>query len=345
MPEIIENYSLKLFNTFGIDVNARYFCFIQNKDDLMAILQDEYFKETPKFILGGGSNILLLDDFPGLVIKIDIKGVQKAKETKENVWVTSGAGEKWHDLVMYCVENGYSGIENLSLIPGTVGAAPIQNIGAYGVELKDVFDHLIALNTENLSIDNIPADKCQFGYRNSIFKQEWKNRYIIISVTLKLNKNANINISYGSIRDKLAEMGIMENQITIKDVSNAVIKIRSEKLPDPKKIGNSGSFFKNPEITKQKFEQLKERFPSIPGYPVSGEKMKVPAGWLIEQCGWKGKVVGRTGTYKNQSLVLVNHGGATGKEIYSLSEDIIQSVGDAFNIELEREVNIINGKR
>lgn len=344
MPKIFENYSLKPFNTFGIDVKARYFCFIREARELSTVLQDERFKDYPKFILGGGSNILLMEDFLGLVLKIDIKGINKVKEDSEHVWITAGAGEKWHDLVVFCVNNDFAGVENLSLIPGTVGAAPIQNIGAYGVELKDVFEHLEAFNTETLTFETISGEECRFGYRNSIFKNEWKNRYIITSVTLQFNKKAKINTRYGSIRDTLSEMGVKDDEITIREVSKAIIKIRTDKLPDPQKIGNSGSFFKNPEIPEKKYKQLKKTFSTIPGYPVDDNRVKIPAGWLIEQCGWKGKTVGNTGTYENQALVLVNHGEATGKEIYMLSEKIIESVYNTFGIKLDREVNVIDNQ-
>lgn len=342
MPEITENKSLKSFNTFGIDVKARYFCRVMSVQDILNLLNDQKYGNLPLLILGGGSNILLVNDFPGLAIKMDIKGFEVIKENEDHIWVKSGAGELWHDLVVYSVNHNYAGIENLSLIPGTVGAAPIQNIGAYGVELKDVFDSLEAVNIESRQQESFDSETCRFGYRKSVFKEEWKGRYIITSVTLRLNKKPVINISYGSVSSTLQAMGI-DDQITIKDVSDAIIKIRSEKLPDPQKIGNSGSFFKNPEIFQKQYNDLKSKFPEIPGYTLENNKIKIPAGWLIEQCGWKGKIVGHTGTYKNQALVLVNYGGATGQEIYSLSEKILESVKIKFGIELEREVNIIEG--
>ncbi len=336
---IRQNVSLKSLNTFGIEAKAHFFVEVQNKDELINILLNNDFKDMPKFILGGGSNILLTKDFEGLVIKINIKGIEKIKEDAESVWVRAGAGENWHEFVLYCLENGWNGVENLSLIPGTVGAAPMQNIGAYGVEIKEVFDSLVAVNRANGELQTFSKEACQFGYRESIFKNEVKNQYVIVNVTFRLSKKANFNISYGAVAQTLASMGV--TALTAKAISQAVIKIRQSKLPNPEQIGNAGSFFKNPEISKEQFDVLKAIYPAIPNYPVGEQTVKVPAAWLIEQCGWKGKRIGNTGSHKDQALVLVNYGGATGQEIQALAEQIQQSVLEKFGIHLNMEVNII----
>lgn len=337
--EIKENFSLKSLNTFSLDVLARYFIEIDNIDSLKKILKDERFLNSKKLILGGGSNLLFTKDFDGLVIKNNILGIEKINEDSEYIYLEVGAGENWHNFVLYCLDNNYSGIENLSLIPGTVGASPMQNIGAYGVEIKDIFYSLKALELQTLTVKEFNKEECKFAYRESVFKKELKDKYIIVSVTFKLNKRESINTSYGDIKNTLLEMGI--DNPNIKDVSNAVCKIRSSKLPDPKLIGNAGSFFKNPEISPEFFNEIKEKYPEIPSYKTHTEKVKIPAGWLIEKAGWKGKTFDTYGVHKNQALVLVNYGNANGNDINKLADDIKNDVFNKFNIILEKEVNII----
>jgi len=290
--------------------------------------------------LGGGSNMLFTKDYEGLVLKNNIKGIQIVEETDEHVFLKAYSGENWHELVLYCVERNWGGIENLSLIPGTVGAAPMQNIGAYGVELEKVFVSLEALNLETLELEIFDEVQCEFGYRESVFKRKLKGQYFIYSVTFRLDKQPEIHAEYGDIKTILAEEGIEWTKAGIKDISQAVIQIRQSKLPDPKQIGNSGSFFKNPVIEQSHFIGLKTQYPEIKGFE-QYNGIKVPAAWLIEQCGWKGKKVGHTGSHATQALVLVNYGGATGNEVWQLAQDIIQSVSDKFGIKLEPEVNII----
>jgi UDP-N-acetylmuramate dehydrogenase len=338
MSVLQESISLKPYNTFGIPVNARYFTEIMTEDDLVQLLSSGLIKAQKLLVLGGGSNILFTDDFNGLVIKISIPGISAA-EDGNNVVVTSGAGVVWNDLVQYCVRRGYGGIENLSLIPGTVGASPVQNIGAYGVELKDVFESCKAYEIASGEDKVFSYEDCRFGYRDSVFKNELKDRYIITSVSLRLSKSPDINIHYGAIKEELANRSI--SSPTIADVSAVVSDIRVSKLPDPSTIGNAGSFFKNPVIGENEFGPILERFPEIVHYPAPNGKVKLAAGWLIEQCGFKGMIYGETGTWKNQALVLVNHGHATGHEVYSFSEQIIDAVNAKFNVTLEREVNIL----
>jgi UDP-N-acetylmuramate dehydrogenase len=338
MLQVHENVSLKNFNTFGIEAYARYFVEINHKEELVELFKDpKWHDKTHRLIIGGGSNMLFTQNFEGLVVKINIRGIEH-RINHEEVFVESGAGEVWNDLVNYCVDWGFAGMENLSLIPGSVGASPVQNIGAYGVELKDVFESCEAFEIETKTFKTFEKDACQFDYRESVFKQSLKGKYIITSVKFKLSVLAHLNISYGAIADELIKREITSP--TIKDVSKVVSAIRVSKLPDPSTIGNAGSFFKNPVITISEFESIHQKFPNMVHFIVK-DGIKLAAGWLIEQCGWKGKVVGHTGTWKNQALVLVNHGGATGKEIYLLSEQIIQSVKQKFNVELEREVNIL----
>lgn len=337
MPVLQENKSLKLYNTFGIDVKARYFAEVFSEEDLTALFEGGVFRE-PMLILGGGSNILFTRDFEGLVVKISIPGIE-ASVDGVNVDVAAGAGVVWNDLVVYCVRNGYAGLENLSLIPGTVGASPIQNIGAYGVELKDVFKSCTAFHIASGAIRHFQFDDCKFGYRDSIFKNELRTQYIITSVTFKLSTVSEVNTQYGAIQQELSMRNISTPSIS--EVSDVVSQIRVGKLPDPSTIGNAGSFFKNPVIRKEQFSEIVSRFPEIVYYPVGEDFIKVAAGWLIEQCGYKGKIKGNTGTWKNQALVLVNHGGATGAEVYDFSERIIAQVHDRFGIKLEREVNIL----
>ncbi|MFH5831149.1 UDP-N-acetylmuramate dehydrogenase [Halalkalibaculum sp. DA384] len=339
LMQLKENHSLKPYNTLGVEAKAEQFISIGTVDQLVQVLTDPNFRDIDKCVLGGGSNVLFRDDVKGLVLHISIKGIHKVREDKNHVWVRSGAGVIWHDLVLHCVERGWGGIENLSLIPGTVGAAPIQNIGAYGAELKDVFESLEAVETETGEVRTFTYDECRFGYRDSIFKNELKGKYIITHCTLRLSRHPEVNTSYGAIQARLEERGVTDP--TIRDISETVIDIRRSKLPDPDALGNAGSFFKNPVVSKEKYDQLKRRYPEIPGYPLEGPVVKVPAGWLIEETGWKGKVVGNAGTYHNQALVIVNHGGATGTEILQLAEKVKTAVHERFGIELEPEVNII----
>lgn len=336
---IKENISLKAYNTFGIDANARFFTAIESIVDLQKLLVDPQYKTMPKLILGGGSNLLFTRDFEGLVIKNDITGMEVVKEDKDHVWLKAGAGENWHQFVLYCIEQGYAGIENLSLIPGTVGAAPMQNIGAYGVEIKDCFEALKAVEIATGEVHTFNNVDCRFGYRYSIFKDEVKDQYVIANVTFRLNKNPSYNISYGAIQETLDKMDVAT--LSIKAISDAVIHIRQSKLPDPAKIGNAGSFFKNPTIDKILFEALKVKFPPIPGYNLPGNQVKVPAGWLIEQCGWKGKTIGNVGVHQNQALVLINRGNAIGEEVKQLALKIQESVTRKFGISLVPEVNMV----
>ncbi|MBK0382611.1 UDP-N-acetylmuramate dehydrogenase [Pedobacter sp. SD-b] len=337
MLQIHENVSLKNFNTFGIEAYARFFVEINHKEELTELFADAKWHHTNRLILGGGSNMLFTKNFDGLVIKVNIRGIEH-RINHEEVIVESGAGEAWNGLVNYCVDWGFAGIENLSLIPGSVGASPVQNIGAYGVELKDVFDSCEAFEIKTGSFKVFLKKDCCFGYRESIFKQDLKGKYIITSVKFKLSIHAYLNVSYGAIEDELKKREIY--QPNIKDVSRVVSAIRVSKLPDPSTIGNAGSFFKNPILKKDEFDLLHKKFPDVVHY-ITDSGIKLAAGWLIEQCGWKGKVIGNTGTWKNQALVLVNHGNATGGEVYDLSQSIINSVKAKFDVDLEREVNVI----
>jgi UDP-N-acetylmuramate dehydrogenase len=333
------NFSLKAHNTFGIDATAAFFAEIQSVAGLR-----EALKETARsiFILGAGSNLLLTGDLDHLVLHNAIQGREVMEKMEEHVIVAAGGGENWHEFVLWCLDNGFGGLENLSLIPGTVGAAPIQNIGAYGVELKDVFHHLEAVERATGNLQVFHPDDCRFGYRNSIFKNELKDRYFITRVFFRLSSDRHqLHTSYGAIGETLLEMGI--SHPTIRDISNAVIRIRSSKLPDPAKLGNSGSFFKNPEISRQDFKVLKERFPYVVSYPAGGDLIKIPAGWLIEQCGWKGKRKGNVGCYEKQALVIVNYGGATGQEVWNFAQNVADSVEEKFGIRLEAEVNVVMG--
>ncbi len=314
------------------------FCEIHSLADLKQAIAETSHEQF--MFLGGGSNVLLCNDYNGLLIRNAIKGKQIVREDDDYIFLKVYSGENWHDTVMYCVERNWGGIENLSLIPGTVGAAPMQNIGAYGVELEQVFDQLEAFNLHSFELETFNKTQCAFGYRESVFKRQLKGQYFIYSVTFKLSKKPSIHVDYGDIQAVLNEKGLSPETTSIKDVSAAVIQIRQSKLPDPKVLGNSGSFFKNPQISKEHFEALKLQFPELKGYP-QNDGIKVPAGWLIEQCGWKGKRVGNTGSHAKQALVLVNYGGATGAEIFQVAQDIIKSVSDKFSIQLEPEVNIV----
>ncbi len=333
--KILKNISLKPYNTFGIDVKASYFARIESFSQLKSLLQNPKFKLLPLLVLGGGSNVLLCDDFNGLVIKIDTKGI----EDLGNAIIKVQAGECWHDFVLWSLSNGFNGIENLSLIPGNVGTAPIQNIGAYGVELKSSFVELEAFDIDHKETRIFSKSECKFGYRDSIFKKQLKNKYIILSVTFKLQRDGIVNTDYGAISEVLKSRSIKNPKP--KDVSEAVISIRNSKIPDPKQVGNSGSFFKNPIISKAHFSKIKSTYPNIPFYPIDDSVLKVPAAWLIEKTGWKGKRFANYGVHHKQALVLVNYSDASGESLFSLANDIIESVNHKFNIRLEMEVNII----
>ena len=335
---IKQNISLKPYNTFGIDVTAKYFVEAKNLDELKNILKLTEYPD--KLILGCGSNMLLTQNQDKLVIHINLKGIEVVFEDEHTVLVKANAGENWHEFVLWCIEHDFGGLENLSLIPGNVGTAPIQNIGAYGVELKDAFHSCEAISLEDKTLHTFKHSDCDFGYRNSIFKQQSKGKYIITNVTFKLTKKQHqLHINYGSIASELKNMQI-ENP-TIQDVSKAVISIRESKLPNPKDIGNSGSFFKNPVISLIQYNKLLENFSDIPSYPVSEDTVKVPAGWLIEKAGFKGKRFGNYGVHQNQALVLVNYGNAQGSDILKLSKLIQKTIHRLFNITIEAEVNIL----
>jgi UDP-N-acetylmuramate dehydrogenase len=338
---IQENISLKKYHTFGIDVSAKYFSTFTTSAELEQLFDSKKSSlgnyQMP-MILGGGSNILFTKHFDGLVLKNEIKGINLIGENDDHVYVKVGAGENWHAFVLHCLGRNWAGVENLSLIPGNVGASPMQNIGAYGVEIKEVFYDLEAFSMKEKKVYTFTSNDCEFGYRDSVFKNKYKNQFIILTVTFCLNKFPKLNLSYGAIEQELQKMDVTKPDI--RSVSQAVINIRNSKLPDPANIGNAGSFFKNPIITKSTFENIKNRFPGVIGFNNSDGTVKLAAGWLIEQCGWKGYRNGDAGCYPEQALVLVNYGNATGKEIYDLSEDILQSVKNKFNILLEREVNI-----
>jgi UDP-N-acetylmuramate dehydrogenase len=334
--EIQTNFSLKNYNTFGISAFAKSFISVTSEDELITVLQ----QQQDIFILGGGSNMLLTKDVEKTVVHVNLKGIAITKETEDYVWVTAQAGENWHEFVLWCLERNFGGLENLSLIPGNVGTTPIQNIGAYGVEIKDtmVSCEAIAIKTQEKRV--FTNAECAFEYRESIFKKELKDQYIITAVTFQLTKkNHQLKTSYGAIEAELQQKNI--SNPTIQDVSRAVIAIRQSKLPDPKKLGNSGSFFKNPIIPRTTYEKALQNFPEMPHYKVSEESVKVPAGWLIEQAGFKGKRFGDAGIHKNQALVLVNYGNATGAEIEAVSKDIQKTVLEKFGITIEAEVNII----
>ena len=336
--QIQNNISLKPFNTFGIDVTAKFFCEINSTEDLYKAL---HLNEHPhKFILSGGSNMLFTKDIEALVLHINLKGIEIVSEDKDHAIVKVMAGENWHQMILWTLAKNYGGLENMSLIPGNTGTAPIQNIGAYGIELKDLFVNCEALHIKTLKIKYFNKEACQFGYRDSYFKNSGKGEYIITSVTLKLTKrNHNISTSYGAIEDELKTNNI--NTPTIKDVSNAVIAIRKRKLPDPKILGNSGSFFKNPLLSKAEFTVITQNHADIPFYKISEDSYKIPAGWLIEQCDFKGKRIGDAGVHRNQALVLVNYGSATGEDILNLADSIIKGVKKRFGIQIIPEVNII----
>lgn len=335
--QVEQNISLRQYNTFGIDVKAKLFSRFASVEELDELLTLN--PKLPTLILGGGSNILFTEDFNGLVLKNEIKGIDLIKEDANHVYVKAGAGENWHQFVQYTLKRNWAGLENLSLIPGNVGASPMQNIGAYGTEIKEVFDELEAYHKKARKVHLFTVNDCSFGYRDSVFKAKHKNEYVILNVTYRLNKRPKLNTSYGAIEQELKNMGVKE--LSIQRISEAVINIRSAKLPDPAVIGNAGSFFKNPEISVKQYTDLQSAFPGVVGYKLENGNVKLAAGWLIEQCGWKGFRRSDAGCHSQQALVLVNYGSATGKDILELSEEIVQSVKQKYGIELEREVNII----
>jgi len=337
--KILTDHPLKNYSTFGIDVKAKLFIEINSVDDINELLHSKKFINEPKFILGGGSNILFTKNYDGLICKISIPGISVLEEDDQNVLIEAGAGVLWDDLVSYAIENNYGGIENLVLIPGTVGAAPIQNIGAYGQELAETFYSVNGALVESGETKTFIKDECKFGYRDSIFKNELKNKIIITSARIRLNKNPKAQLSYQEVKNEIENQNI--NTPTIKDASWLIAKIRRAKLPDPKEIKNAGSFFKNPVIPLEKYENIKDIYPDLKCYPVNDDNVKIPAAWLIEKCGLKGKREGNVGTYENQPLVIVNYGGATGKEVLGFATMLRESVYEKFAISLEFEVNII----
>ena len=343
LPTLEENVSLRPYNTFGLDVTARYFARFGSADELRALLALPTVRQASKLVLGGGSNLLLTRDFDGVVLRNEIRGLEISDQDEATALVRAGAGESWHGLVEFALANNLSGIENLSLIPGTVGAAPLQNIGAYGAELRDTFEHLEAVEIATGAARTFTAAECGFGYRESVFKNVLKGQYIVTRVALRLHRTPQPNARYGALQETLAAHGVTGTP-TPHDISRAVIHIRRSKLPDPAEIGNAGSFFKNPEIPQSQYDALQQQYPDVPGYPVPGG-VKVPAGWLIEQAGWKGQRrgpgAGTHGVHDRQALVLVHHGGATGPELWALAQDIIASVQEKFGVELHPEVNIL----
>ena len=338
---ILENVELKQFNTFGIDATAKYFTSLRSDDDIQQLLSTAIFKNEQHLILGGGSNVLFTNDFKGLVARVELTGIDVVGEDADTVALKVGAGENWHGFVRHCVSQNWGGVENLSLIPGTVGAAPMQNIGAYGVEIKNIISQVEAVEIDTRRTKVFTNVECQFGYRESIFKQQAKGKYLISSVTLILTKrNHRLVTGYGALSETLGQNA--NAQHSIQQISDAVIKIRSSKLPDPSRIGNAGSFFKNPSIHAELHDFIKKEHPTLPSYPAENNQYKIPAAWLIEQCGWKGKTFDNIGIHKHQALVLVNYGGGKGHDIWELAMKIQDSVKAKFDITLQPEVNVIN---
>ena len=331
------NPSLKEFNTFGIHARADKMIIFNTDEEVRDFVLSGALERDPWLILGGGSNILFTRDVEGLVLKLDTQGIDILEQDDDYIYVKASAGLEWDVFVQACVDRGWGGLENLSLIPGMVGAGPIQNIGAYGVELKEHFDQLEAINLNNGDLRTFVKEDCMFGYRDSIFKGGLKGSYLILTVTFKLSKEPNYKLSYGDLRKEVYRLGEGE---TLQSVRQAVINIRKKKLPDPAETGNAGSFFKNPVINRDQFQMLIAKFPELPHYDTSGSMHKIAAGWLIEHCGWKGRRSGNAGVHGQQALVLVNHGGATGNEILELSKDIQASVEEKFGIRIEREINV-----
>jgi UDP-N-acetylmuramate dehydrogenase len=335
--QIQENVSLRPYNTFGMDAQARWFYSFSDAEQLTELVNRQDMRNM--LVLGGGSNVLFTGNFNGLVLFNGVKGIDLIKEDENHFYVRAGGGENWHHVVLYCLQRNWAGVENLSLIPGSVGAGPIQNIGAYGVELKEVFYELEAFHLKDRKVHAFSVNDCGFGYRDSVFKNKFRNQYVIMNVTLRLNKIPVFHTGYGAIEEELRKMNV--NNLTIQAISQAVINIRSSKLPDPAKIANAGSFFKNPQVPVTIFDSLLKKFPGLPGYKNPGGSIKLAAGWLIEECGWKGYRKGDAGCHERQALVLVNYGHATGKEILGLSDEIARSVKIKFGVELEREVNVV----
>ena len=334
----LQNTSLKAYNTFGIDVAAEHLVSIESTSELVKTLAEINQKEL--LILGGGSNVLFMNDIKGTVLLNKLEGISVVDENEDHVWVKAGGGVNWHEFVLHCIHQNWAGIENLSLIPGSVGAAPMQNIGAYGVEIKNVFHELEAVEISSGKIKTFSNKECQFGYRESVFKRALKGQYLISSVIFKLDKKPTFKTSYGAITNELENMKVTE--LSIQAISNAVINIRQSKLPDPKVTGNAGSFFKNPVVPISLAENIKKEYPEAAAYPLDDNSMKLAAGWLIDKAGWKGKTYGNYGVHPKQALVLVNYGGATGQNIYDLSTEILADINSKFGVELEREVNIVS---
>jgi UDP-N-acetylmuramate dehydrogenase len=332
-------YSLTDMNTFHVRAGTALYAEASSVEELTEAVACSKENSLPILVLGGGSNILFTRDFEGLTIKIGIMGSEIVREDADLVWIRFGAGEEWHNAVMYCVDTGYGGIENLSLIPGTVGAAPMQNIGAYGVELREVFHSLEAFEISSGNLRTFDLQECDFGYRSSVFKHKYKGKYIIVAVTLRLRKKPVFNTSYHALQIALQELDV--KTLSLRSISDAVIAVRKSKLPDPRELGNAGSFFKNPSVPLEEFETLKSTHPELPGYPAGPDKVKISSAWLIEQCGWKGKRFNNTGVHEKHALILVNYGNATGREIKELSENIQESVCERFGIRLEPEVNMV----
>lgn len=340
MLKIFEDKELKSLNTFGIEARAKYFVSLNQPDEIQELIQFPEYKQSRSLILGGGSNMLFGGNFDGIVIRVGFKGIEIVESNEDFSYVKSMAGEEWDDLVAFCVEHGLSGVENLSLIPGKVGASPVQNIGAYGCEVKDVIHSLEAVNLEDGQLRIFKPEECGFGYRESVFKKELKGKYLIQSVTFKLNRRGEVKLNYGSLKEQLNKMGI--ESPTVKHIREAICAVRREKLPDPEVLGNAGSFFKNPVVSLDKYTQLKNQYPDIVAFNESPERMKLAAGWLIEKAGWKGFRKGDAGVHQKQALVLVNYGGASGLDIVNLANDIRKSIFKKFEVELEQEVNLIN---
>ena len=336
---LLRDHSLKNFNTFGVDVKTKFFTEVFSEEELIALIKDENLRKEKKYLLGGGSNILFTKNFDGIIIKVSIGGIKVIDENSDSVLIRAGAGIIWNDLVKFCVEKNFGGIENLTLIPGTVGAAPIQNIGAYGQELADIFESLSGAYIESGERKIFNKKECNFSYRSSIFKNELKNKFVITSVRLKLSKNPELNSSYKILEEFLSEKKITNP--TIKDISSAVASIRRNRLPDPSKIGNAGSFFKNPVMRKKEYSKLKSEFPEIVSFPSEGDSVKLSAGWMIEKCGWKGKRVGEVGTSPDHALIVCNFGKASGAEILEFTMRLKEEVANKFGIKLEEEVNIL----
>lgn len=337
MVRFYDDFSLKSYTTFGVDCKAKYLFEFTELSDLQLFLKTNHSWKEKYFILGGGSNLLFLDDFQGMILHPNVPGINIIKEDRQNVWVEAGAGEDWDEFVQYCTVSGFGGLENLSLIPGTVGASPVQNIGAYGREVSQFIETVKGYDLKTLEEYEIGAGDCKFGYRDSIFKNELKGRFIVTSVVYKLEKFPEFELSYGDVQSEVEKLGV----VNLGNIRQAIINIRSYKLPDPKEIGNAGSFFKNPVVEKKVVDKLKEKYPDLTTYVISDDKVKLAAGWLIDQCGWKGYREGDTGVHEKQALVLVNYGKASGRQIYDLSEKIKASVFEKFGVELEREVNIL----